>query len=71
MSTPSRFVLGSLALLAACATPHRAETPLPKFGEPVSVAELARWDISIPPSGAGLPAGSGTAREGLKVYEAK
>jgi cytochrome c len=71
MSTPSRLLIPLLALLAACATPQRANAPQPKFGEPVSAAELARWDISIPPSGAGLPAGSGTAREGLKVYEAK
>jgi cytochrome c len=28
-------------------------------------------DISIPPSGAGLPTGSGTARLGLRVYEEK
>jgi S-disulfanyl-L-cysteine oxidoreductase SoxD len=71
MSTPRRLLLGSLALLAACATPQRADAPAPKFGEPVAAAELARWDISIAPSGAGLPAGSGTARDGLKVYEAK
>ncbi|HXV11160.1 MAG TPA: cytochrome c [Burkholderiales bacterium] len=31
--------------------------------------EVARWDISIPPSGAGLPTGGGTARQGLQVYE--
>jgi S-disulfanyl-L-cysteine oxidoreductase SoxD len=70
MSTRS-LVLASLALLAACATAQRAEQPAPRFGEPVATAELARWDISIPPSGAGLPPGSGTAREGLKVYEQK
>ena len=71
MSTPSRLLLAALLLLAACATAQRVDAPPPKFGEPVSAAELARWDISIPPSGAGLPAGGGTAREGLKVYEAK
>jgi len=37
----------------------------------VSAQQLAGFDISIPPSGAGLPAGSGTARDGLKVYEQK
>src|SRR5256885_8384417 len=70
MSTRN-LLLASLALLAACATAQRAQQPPPRFGEPVALAELARWDISIPPSGAGLPAGSGTAREGLKVYEQK
>jgi len=48
MSTPSRFVLGSLALLAACATPQRAETPLPKFGEPVSVVFHQIDDVFLP-----------------------
>ena len=71
MSTPKRALVLAAAALAACATPQRAGTPSPKFGEPVSAQELARLDISIPPSGAGLPAGSGTARDGLKVYEAK
>jgi len=37
----------------------------------VSAEEIARWDISIPPSGAGLPAGSGTAKQGAAVYGAK
>jgi cytochrome c len=32
---------------------------------------MARWDISIPPSGQGLPPGAGTAREGALVYEQK
>src|SRR5919109_4423524 len=71
MSTPSRVLIPAVALLTACATAQRVNAPAPKFGEPVSTAELARWDISIPPSGAGLPPGSGTARDGLKVYEAK
>src|SRR5437868_6729850 len=70
MSTRS-LLLASLALLAACATSQRASQPAPRFGEPVAAAELAPWDISIPPSGAGLTPGSGTARAGLKVYEGK
>src|SRR4051812_49981985 len=41
------------------------------LGTPVGAAEIARWDISIPPSGAGLPAGGGTARQGQQVYEQK
>jgi cytochrome c len=32
---------------------------------------LAAMDISIPPSGAGLPAGGADARDGAKVYAAK
>ena len=69
MSTRSRIAIGTVLTLVACATAQRADQPAPRYGEPVSAAELVRWDISIPPGGAGLPAGSGTAREGLKVYE--
>ena len=69
MSMRSRITVATVLTLVACATAQRADQRPPRFGEPVSAAELARWDISIPPGGAGLPAGSGTAREGLKVYE--
>ena len=71
MSTRKRLLVFAAAALVACATPQPASTPSPKFGEPVTAQQLARFDISIPPSGAGLPPGSGTARDGLKVYEQK
>ena len=71
MSTPRRLVVFAAAALAACATPRPAGTLSPKLGEPVTAQQLAGFDISIPPSGAGLPPGSGTARDGLKVYEQK
>src|SRR2546426_7031743 len=71
MSTPKRLVVFAAAALAACATSRPAGTPSPKFGEPVAVQQLAGFDISIPPSGAGLPPGNGTARDGLNVYEQK
>ena len=71
MSTRKRIAATAVIALAACATAQRAETPSAKFGQPAGADEIARLDISIPPSGAGLPLGSGTAREGLKVYEQK
>jgi len=43
----------------------------PKFGKPISEAELSAWTISIPPSGAGLPAGSSTAKQGALVFAEK
>ncbi len=71
-------VLGSLiaaALVAACATPDDTAnvTPTrgPNLGATPSAAMLAAMDISIPPSGAGLPAGSGSVAQGEKVYAAK
>lgn len=64
------------ALLAACATgTDTAGTPAPtrgpNLGTAPSAAMLAAMDISIPPSGAGLPAGGADARAGAKVYAAK
>jgi len=64
------LVVVAAATLAACAVQPSAVKP-PALGTAVSAEEVARWDISIPPSGAGLPKGSGTARLGLQVYEQK
>jgi mono/diheme cytochrome c family protein len=63
-------VVVAAAAVAACAVQPPAGKP-PALGTPVSAEEVARWDISIPPSGAGLPKGGGTARQGLAVYEQK
>lgn len=72
MSTPKRLVVATAAALSACAAqPTSAPVKAPAFGAPVSAAEIARWDISIPPSGEGLPAGSGTAKQGEAVYNAQ
>jgi S-disulfanyl-L-cysteine oxidoreductase SoxD len=72
MSTPSLAALLSMLALCSCALgPQAPSTKSPGLGAAVSAAEIARWDISIPPSGAGLPPGSGTARQGLQVYEQK
>jgi cytochrome c553 len=43
----------------------------PGLGQTVTVAQIAGWDISIPPDGTGLPPGSGTAAKGALVYEQK
>jgi len=69
MSTPSRVALLASIALAACAAQPVSNSQPPALGAPASPDEIARYDISIPPSGAGLPKGSGTAREGAKVYE--
>ena len=76
MFTP-KFALGSFAaaiLLGGCATNDSGYTPAsrgPGLGEAASAAEIALVDISVPASGVGLPAGSGDARAGAKVYVAK
>jgi mono/diheme cytochrome c family protein len=43
----------------------------PGLGQPISPQDLAAWDISIGPGGAGLPPGRGTARQGALVYAEK
>ena len=63
-----------LKCLAACtaicvSVPALAQAP--QFGYPITPADIAPWDISISPDGAGLPPGSGTASQGQVVYAAK
>jgi cytochrome c len=58
------------AALVACAAQPQSGRP-PALGVAANAEEVARYDISVPPSGAGLPPGSGTARQGAVVYAAK
>jgi len=44
----------------------------PRYGKPISEADIAPWNIDIrTPDGKGLPAGRGTAAEGEPIYNAK
>ena len=63
------WVLLSLVVAGCAGTAAVVETP--RLGQPVTEAEVAGWDISIAPDGAGLPAGRGTSAQGALVYEAK
>ncbi|MGN2393028.1 c-type cytochrome [Pelomicrobium sp. G1] len=74
------LVLAMAAALAAasCATVEHmkasmsAAKPAVAYGKPISLAEIASWDIDIrTPDGKGLPPGSGTVAQGKQVYEAK
>ena len=40
----------------------------PKLGRPAKPEEVKAVDMSIPPDGAGLPAGQGTAKQGAVVF---
>lgn len=79
MSLPNKnnvTALAIVALVSACASTYDAgwdSTPTrgPNLGATPSATMLAAMDTSIPPSGAGLPAGSGSVAQGQKVYEAK
>jgi S-disulfanyl-L-cysteine oxidoreductase SoxD len=67
MSTLRHLTLGLSVLTAASAA--LAQTP--KLGQAITPADIAPWDISIGPDGAGLPPGRGTATQGAAVYAAK
>ena len=56
------------ALLVGCGA---ALAESPNLGKAASPEEIAAWDISIGPDGAGLPSGSGTPQQGEQVYLAK
>src|SRR5271154_4331549 len=66
MST--RKLVAAGALLALCSA---AAAESPNLGKPISPEDLASWDISIGPDGAGLPPGSGTPKQGEEVFNTK
>ena len=66
-----KFLLAAApAVLFALASPAFAQQS-PNLGKPISAEDLASWDISIGPDGAGLPPGSGTVKQGEAVFAAK
>ena len=76
MSTfkPLAVSVAVAALLSACATQMTdtvVPTRGPNLGRTPTPQEIRAADISIPPSGAGLPAGSGDAKAGAQVYASK
>jgi S-disulfanyl-L-cysteine oxidoreductase SoxD len=64
------LVCVALALVAAgCASARVMQGP--NLGHEATAAQVAGWDISVGPDGAGLPPGKGTAVAGASVYEQK
>jgi S-disulfanyl-L-cysteine oxidoreductase SoxD len=72
-----RFLAGVVTVLAIAGctimtSSPRMAAPGLKFGQPISEAEIAPWNIDIRTSdGLGLPPGRGTVAEGKAVYDAK
>jgi S-disulfanyl-L-cysteine oxidoreductase SoxD len=60
-----------LAVSAAMLAAAPALAQAPQFGQAIAPVDIAPWDISIGPDGAGLPPGSGTAKTGEAVYATK
>jgi S-disulfanyl-L-cysteine oxidoreductase SoxD len=65
----STVLAASLAFAACAGTAGAADAP--RFGQPISPADAAAWDISIGPDGVGLPSGSGTPAQGAVVFAEK
>ncbi len=57
------------ALVALCGAAAAQQSP--NLGKAISPEDLATWDISIGPDGAGLPPGSGTPQQGEAVFTMK
>jgi len=65
---PSRAVAMASALLVLSSA---AVAEGPGLGRVATPDEIASWDISIGPDGAGLPPGRGTPKQGEMVYAEK
>jgi S-disulfanyl-L-cysteine oxidoreductase SoxD len=62
-------VVGAMLLIAGAV--HAATPAPPRLGRPATPEDIAKVDISIPPSGEGLPAGSGSVAQGAAIYAQK
>src|SRR5262249_33746485 len=76
MSTRDLAWLAVAVLAAGCARatagPSRDPgAPTPRLGQPATPEQIAAWDLSNFPDGAGLPPGSGTAAQGARLYGPK
>ena len=68
MSIPSRLVTASASLLVLSSA---ALAEGPGLGRVAPPDEIASWDVSIGPDGAGLPPGRGTPKQGETVFAEK
>src|SRR5262249_23758026 len=65
---PSRLVATASAVIVVTSA---ALAEGPGLGRLAAPDEIASWDISIGPDGAGLPPGRGTVKQGETVYAEK
>ena len=68
MFMPNRLVTASASLLVLSSA---ALAEGPGLGRVATPDEIASWDVSIGPDGAGLPPGRGTPKQGETVYAEK
>jgi S-disulfanyl-L-cysteine oxidoreductase SoxD len=63
--------LGVAAIAPFVLTAGLALAESPHLGKPIDPADLAAWDLNVLPDGSNLPAGSGKAAEGAKIFAEK
>lgn len=68
---PDRVVALSFLLAMMMVSAQAWSETFPQIGRRATVAEVAAWDIDVRPDFKGLPAGSGSVTQGLKVWESK
>ena len=73
MSTRDLVRLALALVVGGCASATVGSGALqgPNLGREATPAQIAGWDISVGPDGAGLPPGKGTPATGATVYEQK
>src|SRR4051812_48235361 len=68
MSSRLSIFIAAVAFTAGAA----AAQDKPRYGKPITEADIAPWNIDTrPPDGKGRPGGRGTANEGEPIYNAK
>ena len=65
------FAAASLPVLAQVPTQKQESKPWSQLGRKATPAEVKAWDIDVRADFTGLPAGSGSAKLGMDVWEDK
>ena len=60
-----------VALIALALGSGIAVAETPGLGTPLTEADIKAWNVDVLPDGTGLPAGSGTAMQGVAIYAQK
>ena len=73
MSTRDLVSMALALVVGGCVSARVAPGTMesPNLGREATAAQIAGWDISVGPDGAGLPPGKGTPATGAAVYEQK
>ena len=70
MSMRNAYCGGLILALSVLSCVASAQTKF-NIGKPATEQEVKGWDIDVSPSGAGLPAGSGSVAQGGRLYAEK